>query len=429
MRVPRQSPDRMTARPDIVLLTVDCWRHDAVTRMHELRDVAADSLDRTEAVCQSAATPGVFPAILGSEYYASAYDDDDTLADDLQTLPGLLSEAGYETGAIVANNPFLERFRDEFDTFWNGGSGEDDYRRAYAYLKRQFRRRVRYRSTVPAPTVRDRATDWFHSTDGPRFLMMHLMDPHEPYYPGFRRWLQVGPRRARRALAQFQADRLSMTQGQRATAEELYWQCVDFVDAHVRSLLSFVPDDALVVVTGDHGEEFEHGAYRHARLYDECVRVPLFVRNLPDVARTDRVRQLDLVPSIVDRLGLDVPEAWQGSPCDGTARESFMLNHSPHRDESYLGVRTDRYKYVETVDAATGSRTRTELYDLATDPRERRNLAGTDRADTPESELAAAVASFREEHDIDAGLVRGTRAGSDDDSGPPEEQLEALGYV
>ena len=216
-----------------------------------------------------------------------------------------------------------------------------------------------------------------------------------------------------------------MSPAQQATAERLYRGCIEFVDAHLRSLLSFVPDDAIVVVVGDHGEEFDHGAYRHARLYDECVRVPLFVRNLPEVSSTARVRQLDLAPSVVARLGLPVPAEWQGEPCDGTTRDSFMVNHSPHRSESYLGVRTDRYKYIETFAAATGDRSRTELYDLATDPGERQNLAG--REGEVELELASKVEWFRDRHDIEAGLSRGTRVATG--SADPSERLEALGYV
>ena len=184
----------MTAAPDVLFLTIDCWRSDAVRLMDDLRAMADDGwLDRSEAVCQSAATPGVFPAILGSTYYASAYGTDDALREDLPTLPALLADRGYETGAIVANNPFLERFRDEFETFWNGGSGTDDPERVISYVRRQFRRRVQHRSTVPAPTVGRVAGDWWKSADGPRFLLMHLMDPHEPYYPGLKRYLGNGP--------------------------------------------------------------------------------------------------------------------------------------------------------------------------------------------------------------------------------------------
>lgn len=416
----------MSDRPDVVLLTVDCWRYDAVSRMTRLKRLARGALDRTEAVCQSAATPGVFPALLGSTYYSAAYDSSGALRADVSTLPEVLGEAGYETAAVVGNNPFLEKFRGEFDYFWNGGSGTEGSRRAYHYLRRQVRRRVRHRSTVPATTVADRGREWFTSTEGPRLLVMHLMDPHEPYYPGLKRWLGVGPVRARRALAQFQEDRLSMTDGHRETIERLYWGCVDFVDRSLRSLLAFVPDDALLVVTADHGEEFDHGAYRHARLYDECVRVPLFTRNLPGVAATDRLRQLDLSPSVLSRLGLEPPDDWVGRPADGTVRPSFMLNHSPHRDEQYLGLRTDRYKLIRTVDLGSDGRTDTELYDLATDPRETRDLSGTDRESGTLESLTDRLDEFRTRHDVETGITRGT--GSRPES-TPEDQLEALGYV
>ena len=416
----------MSDRPDVVFLTVDCWRYDAVSRMFRLRRLAEESLDRGEAICQSAATPGVFPAILASSYYSAAYDRSGALRTDTPTLPGVLGRVGYETAAVVGNNPFLEKFRGEFDHFWRGGSGTEGGWRAYHYLRRQLRQRVRHRSTVPAPSVASRAREWFRTADGPRFLLMHLMDPHEPYYPGLKRWLGVGPLRARRALEQFDEDRPAMSDRQRSTVERLYWGCVDFVDRSLESLLSFVPDDALVVLMADHGEEFEHGAYRHARLYDECVRVPLFSRNLPGVATTDRVRQLDLAPTILARLGVETPEDWVGRPADGTHRPSFMLNHSPHRDEQYLGLRTDRYKLIRTVDLGADGGTETELYDLATDPRETRNLVGTDREPDELEVLADRLADFRDRHDVESGITRGT--GSRPESAP-QERLEALGYV
>lgn len=106
---------------DIVLITVDCWRHDTIKWMSALQS-ATPSLQQAEAICQSAATPGVFPAILASQYYPEVYTSKSRLKQGTQTLPGLLSEKGYRTGAVVADNPHLNRFADDFDYFWNGNS-------------------------------------------------------------------------------------------------------------------------------------------------------------------------------------------------------------------------------------------------------------------------------------------------------------------
>jgi arylsulfatase A-like enzyme len=417
----------MTPRPDIVLLTIDCWRYDTASRMHSLRSAFDWGLEQGEAICQSAATPGVFPAILAGEYYTSAYTSSGALRSRTRTLPGVLNEVGYSTGAVVAHNPFLEKFRGEFDYFWNGGCGVDGYSRVPHYLRRQFHRQVQHRSSVPAPTVGRVASDWWTEADGPRFLLMHLMDPHEPYLPGLLRKLDVGPISARRALEQFHTDRLAMSDAQRTTVRRLYDACVDFVDRHVRAILSFVPDDAVVVVVGDHGEEFDHGAYRHARLYDECVRVPFFSRNLAGAADGCQVRQLDIPPTVATSVDAPLPDRWAGEPADGTHRDSFMLNHSPHRGESYLGLRSPRYKLIRTVDPDTGREVDTELYDLALDPRETQDLSNREEYAERLAAMSGELDTFVERRGVQSRIVRGT--GSEKTIPAVEERLETLGYV
>jgi len=77
-------------------------------------------------------------------------------------------------------------------------------------------------------------------------------------------------------------------------------------------------DDALIIVTSDHGEEFlDHGATQHSvQLYEEVLRVPLLVK-FPAGHRwaerhgdhlDDRVRLVDLFPTMVELLGDDVSE-------------------------------------------------------------------------------------------------------------------------
>ncbi|MGH7286805.1 MAG: sulfatase-like hydrolase/transferase, partial [Myxococcota bacterium] len=73
----------------------------------------------------------------------------------------------------------------------------------------------------------------------------------------------------------------------------------------------------ILIVTADHGEEFlEHGRFLHTQLRPELLRVPLVLR-LPDGAaaglrRQDPVSHADLVPTVLDLLGLEHGDELEG---------------------------------------------------------------------------------------------------------------------
>jgi arylsulfatase A-like enzyme len=79
-------------------------------------------------------------------------------------------------------------------------------------------------------------------------------------------------------------------------------------------------DDAVILVTSDHGEEFgEHGrvGWHSHSLYDELLRVPLLIK-LPGSRYggetvAAQVRGIDLAPTILDELGVAVPESFEGT--------------------------------------------------------------------------------------------------------------------
>jgi arylsulfatase A-like enzyme len=76
-------------------------------------------------------------------------------------------------------------------------------------------------------------------------------------------------------------------------------------------------EEALVVVVGDHGEEFwDHGGFEHGHShYRELMHVPLIVKR-PAGARGEvfdgRVRQIDVAPTVLDFAGLPVPTGLPG---------------------------------------------------------------------------------------------------------------------
>ena len=136
-------------------------------------------------------------------------------------------------------------------------------------------------------------------------------------------------------------------------------------------------DDTLVVITGDHGESFgdPHETWGHgARIYQEAVEVPLIVWN-PRLVRKGRHLKtigshVDINPTVTDLMGLPADDSWHGRSMFDPGRPPRAYFYAAN-DDYLLGVREDGFKYI--FDVTTG---REELYDLARDPDEQRNVAG-----------------------------------------------------
>jgi N-acetylglucosamine-6-sulfatase len=165
-------------------------------------------------------------------------------------------------------------------------------------------------------------------------------------------------------------------------------------------------DKTLVVVTSDNGFFFgEHGLTTERRLpYEESIRNPLLMRypaRIPAGSRPEgMVLTVDLAPTVLDLTGVPIGPSIQGRSVlpllQGTPegwRQSilveFYTNEQPFPhllDLDYRAIRTARYKYVHWIKHPGDD----ELYDLQSDPLERRN-----RASDPG--LASVKASLRTE--------------------------------
>jgi arylsulfatase A-like enzyme len=135
-------------------------------------------------------------------------------------------------------------------------------------------------------------------------------------------------------------------------------------------------DETLVVVTGDHGEAFgdPHPTWGHGfRLYDEGVRVPLMIWSptlFPHGRREATLGgHVDLNPTVLDVLGYEAPGAWEGRSLFAPDRPPRAYFYAAN-DHYLMGVREDDLKYVYNASSGRG-----QLFDLASDPDETRDVA------------------------------------------------------
>ena len=134
-------------------------------------------------------------------------------------------------------------------------------------------------------------------------------------------------------------------------------------------------DDAMVVVTGDHGEGLGERHWSHGwHLYDEDIRIPMLLYDEPATTYPDLsfAAQVDIAPTILDRLGLPIPASWEGQSLLSPTPQRFTYHQTyfvPHRFAVLSRDGGALFKFIATPQYGTE-----ELYDLGADRREVRNL-------------------------------------------------------
>jgi arylsulfatase A-like enzyme/predicted negative regulator of RcsB-dependent stress response len=258
---------------------------------------------------------------------------------------------------------------------------------------------------APAPSTQHPAPGTQLRATSPWFAWIHLYDPHEPY-------AAPEPYRSRYAADAYAGE-------------------VAYADAALGSFLTTLRargalDRTIIVATSDHGEALgDHGEQTHGLFaYESTLRVPLIVRGGPFKPSVVNVptRLVDVMPSLLDLLGAAAPSDMDGRTflpaIDGRAsnpeQSSYFeaLNANLTRNWAPLkGVTVNNLKLIDLP--------LPELYDLAVDPGENRNLyaAQRDRARPLEALLDA------------AGTKAPPLAGSAPLDADAEARLRSLGYV
>lgn len=271
----------------------------------------------------------------------------------LPTIPKLLKSKGYDTGAAVSSYVLRGSagLGASFDFYDDGVVTKANM--PIGTLQR------------PGGDTADIAKRWIGEHKGkPFFFFLHLFEPHSPYDP-------PEPFRSRYPS--------SLYDGEIATADQIVGQFID--DLKSKGLY----DDAIIILMSDHGEGLsEHGEPEHGIfLYREAIHVPLLVK-LPKrdrAAETDAatVSLIDIFPTITELTEATPPAKLQGKSLlhhDATDAQRRVYSETlyPRIHLGWSELRSlegTQYHYIEAP--------RPELYDMNSDPGEKRNVLADQR--------------------------------------------------
>jgi arylsulfatase A-like enzyme/Flp pilus assembly protein TadD len=341
--------------PDVLLITIDTLRADSLGFAGNPR-VQTPALDRlaakgrvfTNAHAHNVVTLPSHANILTGLYpfqHGVRENSGFRLSGDVPTLATVLRGAGYATAAFVGAYPLdsefgLDRGFQVYDDRTTRGSDEEELELA-----------ERRGDEVVGPALK-----WWQANAGkPRFLWVHLYDPHAPYAP-------PEPFASR-------------------YAKEPYLGEVAATDSFLAPLLGPLKD-TLIVVTADHGESLgEHGELTHGLFaYESTLKVPLVLSGPGVQPGKDArpARHVDIFPTVLQAAGVQAPKG---------SRPGRSLLAPPKSDEtSYfeaLSTNLNRgwapLRGVLRQGQKLIALPLPELYDLPKDPGEKQNRINDDR--------------------------------------------------
>ncbi|HZR81642.1 MAG TPA: sulfatase [Candidatus Binatia bacterium] len=428
--------------PNVLLYVIDtlradhlgCYGYPLATSPH-IDALAREGVLFERTVAQASWTkPAVASLLTGLDPLAhGATSLRQAIRPGVATLAERLAAQGWETAAFVTNvnvsAPF--GFARGFETF--------------EYLPEDESRPSRH---VLSDALGQEVARWLDRThDRPFFLWVHSTDPHAPYTPPPELAERFRPGRGNGAPPG--ADPIAL--GRRARGEgtslspaevpeivALYDGEIAFNDASLGALLDELRrrglyDSTLIVVTADHGEEFgDHGGFDHGHtLYEELIRVPLVVRlpagRLAGARRAAMARQIDLVPTLLDQLGIapdpDLPGRSLFARDGAEAGPVEAFSHTRLARRELAAITSESWKSVQHL--AGARREDVEVFDLAGDPHEHESIAR--RRPVTVGYAAQSIRRAIAAGAAGASAGRGGHAPVVDRA--TEERLRALGYA
>ena len=395
-----------TRPPDVFLVSIDTLRADHIHcyGYEKIETPALDSLAKDGVRFEQAFTPSpitntshatILTGLLPSDHGVTDFAV--PLAADHPTWAELLKPQGYQTaafiGAVILDSKQLAPGFDRGFDFYDNFPEHPKTKERWGRVERR------------GMEVAQHAEGWLDAhRAGPRFVWVHLYDPHDPYEPP-------------EPFASLYKDRL-------------YDGEIAYADSALGHFMAYLKkqgwyDGAVVVVVGDHGEGLgEHDEDTHGIfLYDSTTHVPLMMKLPGEDAKgrevAAQVRTTDILPTVLDVVGVQVPARLDGESLrpyfvgEAAGRTAFGETDYPLRF-GWAPLRSVRDREVKFIEAP-----RPEVYDLHADPKELRNIYKSEDANA--EKLRGLLAELRKR--IPAQTTPGA-------AGPgTSDELHALGYL
>jgi len=416
-------------RPNVVLISIDSLRADHLgiygypkATSPAIDGFAGEASTFEHAVSVSSWTLPAHMSMLSCvpPEVHGVVDDGLAVSKRLPLLADILRQAGYDTLGVVSA-PYLS----SVFGFASGFREYDDQTVSFPSNRASHRGETSSR-------VHKRVLELLDDATAPFFLFIHYWDVHYDYTPPAPfDTLFDQDYTGDLSGARFEGNARIVADMPARDLEHLvalYDGEIAHTDSYIGALMSELKErdlwqDALVILTADHGEEFfEHGAKGHRKnLHAETVNVPLIIkspRGADAVRETMLVGTIDIMPTVLRTAGLPVPRHCGGRP---------ILPTDDLEPRPYFSALRGRFKTMRDGsfklfrDARSGQEM---LYETSRDPAESLDVA-RGYPKTMRTMRAELQRWLRAQKETERGVRRGEITYDEELA----RQLRALGYI
>ncbi len=365
-------------RENVILITMDAVRPDRLScyGYDKIETKGIDKIAEEGVLFKNCIAPSCFTPVSHATILSGKNPDNTKVRDPFDTvrtplLSDILKDNGYQTAAFIGIDLIdsKHRFNRGFDHF-DEPSEEDSFH------SMAFKGKTQRLQALLGSWWVDRMFHWLKEhKDGPFFLWGHYFHVH---FLAEKELLFSGKldKDKHHDHAYYDAKIKYMD-------EKLFQPLIELLNE------LDIWDNTTIVLTSDHGETlgtknptwktyfFEYP--QHKTMYDDDLKVPLIIKNskLKKQKIDHTVRSLDIVPTLLDLLGLSCNEKFDGIslvpliygkelPKLIAYSEELFENRGPGKIQA---VRTPEYKLIRNI-----TKNQEEFYNLREDPDEKDNL-------------------------------------------------------
>lgn len=387
-------------QPNILLIGIDsllsthmsCYGYDRLTTPYIDKFAQGGVLFENTFSAHIPTTSGYASMLTGMDSFGTdcvALRHKGGLIEEIDTLPEVLSKAGYNTSCVgFTGNPASRGFDTYLDYKAWGGREEGSLPKAEAL------------NDVCIPEL-----DRLAAKEKPFFVLLRHMDPHSPYMPPapynhmFYHGDHCNPEnKSMKPVMNFKpfCDFFISWMPAGVTDKDFiiaqYDGAIAYMDACIQKIFTQLEnlgilDDTIVIINSDHGETlYDHECwFDHHGLYDVTLKVPLIIRYPEKLTAGQRVagynQHKDLMPTILELAEIESKENYNGTSLLPMVNGSV----SSYESEIYItectwmrkhGWRTPEWKLIVALEPDFHFKPEIELYNLIQDPDELDNVAG-----------------------------------------------------